>query len=193
MYTPGPQAPQQPQAPGLQAPMPQAMSAAPQAQDKPKGPAKAKTTTGDVGAFIQQCISLCSYFKELETQAHLIHLNYEGANFLGVHAFLKDQYNQHLEQFDTLAEFIRSMDYLMPMCGCGLKDTAPPMHAVTSYKGNEMLSVYYKNLEDMANKAKKIETAAQKISAIDIANYMADVVGQAFKAAWFIKATLRNG
>jgi ferredoxin len=26
---------------------------------------------------------------------------------LGVHAFLKDQYEAHLEQFDTLAEFIQ--------------------------------------------------------------------------------------
>jgi DNA-binding ferritin-like protein len=112
---------------------------------------------------------------------------------LGVHAFLKDQYEAHLEQFDTLAEFVRSMDYLMPQCGCGLKDAAPPMQAVTSYKGADMLGVYYKNLEELGMKAKKLEPIAQKVGAIDIANYMADLVGQAFKAAWFVKATLRNG
>jgi DNA-binding ferritin-like protein len=178
---------QMPQAPVMQVEQP-----LPQAQDKPKVPAKSKPG-GDVGAFIQQCISLCAYLKELETQSHLIHLNYEGSNFLGVHAFLKDQYEQHLEQFDTLAEFIRSMDYLMPMCGCGLKDMAPPMQVVTSYKGTDMLGVYYKNLEELGMKAKKLEGMAQKVHAIDIQNYMADLVGQAFKAAWFIKATLRNG
>ena len=178
---------QMPQAPVMQAEQP-----LPQAQDKPKVPAKSKPG-GDVGAFIQQCISLCAYLKELETQSHLIHLNYEGSNFLGVHAFLKDQYEQHLEQFDTLAEFIRSMDYLMPMCGCGLKDMAPPMKVVTSYKGTDMLGVYYKNLEELGMKAKKLEGMAQKVHAIDIQNYMADLVGQAFKAAWQIKAPLRNG
>ena len=120
-------------------------------------------------------------------------MNYEGSNFLGVHAFLKDQYEAHLEQFDTLGEFIRSMDYLMPMCGCGLKDMAPPIQVVKSYKGTEMLGVYYKNLEELGMKAKKLEGMAQKVHAIDIQNYMADLVGQAFKAAWFIKATLRNG
>lgn len=180
MYTPGPQppAPQAQQAP------------APQPQPKPKAPGKSKD--GDVGAFIQQCISLSSYLKELETQSHLIHLNYEGSNFLGVHAFLKDQYEAHVEQFDTLGEFIRSMDYLMPMCGCGLADASPGIQKVTSYKGTEMLAVYYKNLEELGMKCKKLEPIAAKIGAIDIQNYMADLTGQAFKAAWFIKATLRS-
>jgi len=183
MYTPGPQLVQEPQTPPLQA--------VPQAQEKPKAPGKSKG--GDVGSFIQQCISLCSYLKELETQSHLIHLNYEGSNFLGVHAFLKDQYEAHLTQFDILAEFIRSMDYLMPMCSRGLADAGPGIQHVTSYKGTDQLATYYKNLEELGMKAKKLEPIAQKVGAIDIQNYMADLTGQAFKAAWFIKATLRNG
>jgi len=183
MYTPLPQQYQPAETPQVQP--------VPQPQDKPKAPAKSKAG-GDVGAFIQQCISLCAYLKALETQSHLIHLNYEGGNFLGVHAFLKDQYETHLEQFDTLAEFVRSMDYLLPMCESGLKDAAPPIQTVTSYKGTDMLGVYYKNLEELGMKAKKLEPIAQKVGAIDIANYMADLVGQAFKAAWFVKATLRN-
>ena len=68
MYTPGPQTVPVPQAPVVQE--------VPQPQEKPKTPGKSKG--GDVGSFIQQCISLCSYLKELETQSHLIHLNYEG-------------------------------------------------------------------------------------------------------------------
>jgi DNA-binding ferritin-like protein len=183
MYTPAPQQYQPVEAPQLQA--------VPQPQDKPKAPAKSKAG-GDVGTFIQQCISLCAYLKELETQSHLIHLNIECPNFLAFHAFLKDQYEAHLEQFDTLAEFVRSMDYLMPMCGCGLKDAAPAMQVVTSYKYTDMLTVYYKNLEELGMKAKKLEPIAAKIGAIDIQNYMADLTAQAFKAAWFIKASLRN-
>jgi DNA-binding ferritin-like protein len=184
MYTPGPQLVQQPQAPQYQG--------LPQAQDKPKAPAKAKAPGGDVGAFIQQLIGLSAYVKNLETQAHLIHLNYEGSNFLGVHAFLKDQYEAHLTQFDTLGEFIRSMDYLMPMSNSMLQDISPSFVDLTSYKGNEMLAIYYKNLEELGNKAKKLEPIAQKITALDIANYLADLVGMAFKAAWFVKATLRS-
>lgn len=189
MYTPGPAPQQMPQPqPGVASPQ---SGVQPQAQPKPKGPAKSKD--GDVGSFIQQCIALSAYLKELETQAHLIHLNIECPDFISIHKFLGKQYEAHLEQFDSLAEFIRSMDYLMPMCGCGLKDAAPPLQAVTSYKGNDMLATYYKNLEQGANLCKKLEPIAQKIGAIDIANYMADLVGQMFKAAWFVKATLRNG
>ena len=187
MYTTAPQTQQPPQM-GV---APLNSGVAPEQQAKPKAPGKSKN--GDVGAFIQQCISLTSYLKELETQSHLIHLNYEGSNFLGVHAFLKDQYEAHLEQFDTLSEFIRSMDYLMPMCARGLADAGPGIQHVTSYKGTEMLAVYYKNLEELGMKAKKLEPVAAKVGAIDIQNYMADLCGQAFKAAWFIKATLRNG
>lgn len=183
MYTPGPGQPQQ-----AQTPPPQAV---PQPQDKPKAPGKSKN--GDVGAFIQQCISLCSYLKELQTQAHLIHLNYEGSNFFGVHGFLGDQYEAHLKQFDKLAEFIRSMDYLMPMCAKGLADAGPGIQHVTSYKGSDQLATYYKNLEELGMKTKKLEPIAAKIGAIDIQNYMAELCGKAFKAAWFVKATLRNG
>ena len=184
MYTPAPQQ--------YQAPEPAPLQAVPQPQDKPKAPAKSKAG-GDIGAFIQQLISLASYVKELETQSHLLHLNFEGPNFLAVHEFLKGQYEQHLEQFDTLSEFVRSMDYLMPMSNSALRDAMPPVHEFTSYKGTDMLGVYYKNLEELGMKAKKLEGMAQKVHAIDIQNYMADLVGQAFKAAWQIKATLRNG
>jgi len=187
MYTPGPQTQQPPQM-GME---PLNTGVTPEPQAKPKAPGKSKN--GDVGAFIQQCISLSSYLKELETQSHLIHLNYEGANFLGVHGFLKDQYEAHLEQFDTLSEFIRSMDYLMPMCARGLANAGPGIQHVTSYKGTEMLATYYKNLEELGMKSKKLEPIAAKVGAIDIQNYMAELCGQAFKAAWQIKATLRNG
>jgi len=182
MYTPG-----HGRLPQTQPPVAQE---APQQQAKPKAPGKSKN--GDVGAFIQQCISLCSYLKELQTQSHLIHLNHEGANFLGVHAFLKDQYEAHLTQFDTLGEFIRSMDYLMPMCAKGLADAGPGIQHVTSYKGTDQLATYYKNLEELGMKAKKLEPIAAKVGAIDIQNYLSDLCGQAFKAAWFIKATLRT-
>jgi DNA-binding ferritin-like protein len=182
MYTPGPQTVSAPQTPMVQE--------VPQPQEKPKAPGKSKGN--DVGGFIQQCISLCSYLNELRTQAHLCHLNYEGGNFLGVHAFLKAQYEAHQDQFDKLGEFIRSMDYLLPTCAKGLAEAGPAFTHCTSYKGTEMLAVYYKNLEELGMKTKKLEPIAAKVGAIDIQNYMAELCGEAFKAAWQIKATLRN-
>ncbi len=183
MYTPGPQV------------VPQVQTFPTQEVTQPEGKTKtpSKSKEGDVGAFIQQCISLCSYLNELRTQSHLIHLNYEAPNFFGVHKFLKKQYEAHQEQFDNLGEFIRSMDYLMPMCSKGLADSCPEFKHVTSYKANDMLITYYKNLEEFAMRCKKVEALAAKVHAIDIQNYIAELAGEIFKAAWMVKATLRNG
>jgi DNA-binding ferritin-like protein len=72
-------------------------------------------------------------------------------------------------------------------------DASPEFKHCKSYKGNEMLAVYYKNLEELGMKTKKLEPIAAKVGAIDIQNYMAELCGEAFKAAWMIKASLRNG
>lgn len=163
---------------------------APEPQAKPKAPGKSKN--GDVGAFIQQLISLAAYVHQLQVQSHLLHLNYEGSNFIGIHSFLKEQYESHVKQFDKLGEFVRSLDYLMPMCHEGLMGASPQFKHCTSYKGTEMLSVYYKNLEELGMMSKKLEKIAAKIDAVDVQNYLAELVGEAFKAAWQIKASLRT-
>jgi DNA-binding ferritin-like protein len=141
---------------------------------------------------IKQLIMLASFLKEMETQSHLIHLNYEGENFLEVHRFLKGQYEMHLEQFDAVAEFVRSQDFWMPLCACGLKDALPCFQNVESYDGREMLTAYFKNLDDLTELAVQIEPSAQQVGAIDVANYMAELVAASSKAAWFIKAILRG-
>lgn len=141
---------------------------------------------------LQAMVRLAAFLKELETQAHLIHLNYEGSNFLSIHGFLKEQYELHLQQFDKVAELVRTMDMYMPMCACGLKDAVSPcFENVKSYAGMQQLSAYLNNLEQMAQMAKDAEPMAQCVGAIDVANYMAELVGSAFQGAWFVKASLR--
>tara|TARA_Y100000356_G_scaffold120540_1_gene113132 strand:- start:93 stop:584 length:492 start_codon:yes stop_codon:yes gene_type:complete len=139
-----------------------------------------------------QMVHLASTVKELQTQAHLIHFNYEGENFLSVHRFLKKQYEMLLEEFDTIGEYVRSLDYMMPMCACGLKDM---MHQsfknVSSYDGKEMLVVYLMNLELVCEIAMEIEKSATDLRALDIANYLGEICGKMNKASWMVKATLR--
>jgi DNA-binding ferritin-like protein len=154
--------------------------------------AEADELRNPCAGMVNQLIMLAAFLKEMETQSHLIHLNYEGANFLDVHQFLKGQYEAHLEQFDTIAEFVRAQDFWMPMCACGLKDALPCFQNVESHNGKEMLAVYLKNLDDLADLAVQIEPSAQQVGAIDVANYMAELVAAASKAAWFLKAILRG-
>jgi len=145
-------------------------------------------------ALAQHLLVLASTVKETQFQAHLIHFNYEGANFFSVHQFLKEEYDELLEEFDSIGEYVRSLDYMMPMCACGLKDM---MHKsfknVSSYDGREMLATYLMNLELICEIATCIEEKAAELKASDIANYLGELCGKVNKAAWMVKATLRCG
>ena len=186
MYTPAQQyVPDMVAAPGMQEQMPIK-------QPEVKEEKAKKDSKTSVDSFIKSLISLSAYLHEMQMQAHLIHLNYEGSSFLAVHKFLKKRYLAHQEQFDQLAEFVRSMDYLMPMCHKGLMNAYPKFKHVKTYDGKQMLLTYLENLEELGMMSKKYEAAAAKIKAIDIQNYMAELCGDAFKYAWMIKAMLRN-
>tara|TARA_R100001463_G_scaffold99194_4_gene153650 strand:- start:3577 stop:4185 length:609 start_codon:yes stop_codon:yes gene_type:complete len=143
-------------------------------------------------SFIKTLIGMSGYTHELQTQAHLIHFNYEAQNFLAVHEFLKEQYEAHQEQFDKLGEFVRSMDFLLPMCRKGLLEGSAKFEHVKSYEPKSMLMAYFKNLETLASQCKKAQVAARKNKVIDVENYLGELCGDLFKAAWMIKATLRN-
>lgn len=148
--------------------------------------------SGGVPRLVEHLVMMASLLKELETQSHLIHLNYEGSNFLEIHAFLKERYEEHLEQFDTVAEEVRSLDHFLPMCACGLKEAMPPFKNVDSYDGRSMLLAYYVNIESMGYLAKEIEQVAAEAGAPDVQNYMAELVGSAFKTSWMLKSILRG-
>ena len=149
-----------------------------------------ETEKPTVCSIAQKLVMLSSFAKELETQSHLIHFNYEGANFFSIHRFLKTQYEAHQAQFDTLGEYVRTMNFWMPMCSCGLHDALPSFRKIESYEGREMLSTYYQNLNDFGKLVKMIEPAAHASGAIDIAHYLDELCSATYKAAWMIKASI---
>lgn len=161
-----------------------------QVMEDPQTPEDSKSAK--LGALVQQLIMMASMLKELETQAHLVHLNYEGWNFLEIHEYLKEKYEEHVEQFDHVAELVRSLDYWMPLCSCGLKDALAGFSHICDTDGRHMLMTYYSNVEAMGYLARELERLAAKVEAPDVQNYLADLVGSAFKNAWFLKATLRG-
>ena len=137
-------------------------------------------------------VTLSSALTHLYIQSHLIHLNVEGPLFLPVHKFLKKQYEAHIEQIDKTAEFVRTLDVFMPMCEKGFLGTCKSFKHVKSYECRDMLMTYLKNLEDIGMQAKDVGEYAKELKAPDVENYMAELVGEMFKAAWFIKSTLRG-
>ena len=154
----------------------------PQPKQKGEGP----------GKLISEMLQLLSFSEQLRVQSHLIHFNYEGANFTCIHGFLKDEYEMHQHHFDWLGELIRSMDYMTFMCMKGLLGDYKKFKHCESYNPKEMLLTYMENLEDFAFMSKKVAKSAEKTEAIDIENYMAHLVEVSFKGSWFIKATLRR-
>lgn len=137
-------------------------------------------------------VALSSSLSNLYIQAHLIHLNVEGPLFLPVHEFLKGQYDSHVGQLDKTAEFVRTLDVFMPMCAKGLLNACKNFKHVKSYECRDMLMTYLKNLETIGMQAKDIGEYAKELKATDVENYMAELVADMFKAAWFIKSTLRG-
>ncbi len=151
-----------------------------------------KSKREPVSRLANELICLSSEAAQLMVQSHLIHFNYEESNFFGVHKFTKKQYQKHQEQFDRLGELVRSLDFMMPMCTKGLLGTYKKFDHVESYGGNSMLYVYYKNLENFGMNCKKVIKLAAKQEAYDIENYCSELIEDAFKSSWMIKAMLRK-
>jgi DNA-binding ferritin-like protein len=137
-------------------------------------------------------VALSSYAHQLYTQSHLIHLNVEGPLFLPIHEYLKEQYELHVTHFDKLAEFVRTMDTLMPMCEKGLLNAYKGFKNCKSYETRDMLVTYLRNLEDFGMQSKDLGEMARAVKAPDVENYAAQLVEDSFKAAWFLKSTLRG-
>ena len=146
----------------------------------------------DVTGMPEQLIGLASLVKELQTQAHLVHVNLEAPYFFGVHRFLKEQYKEHLHQFDKVCETVRTLDTFMPMCRRGLGNALPCFHDIKDYEARSMLLTYMANLEDCGSLVKQIWAMAHETKAIDIARLCEDICHNCYKAAWQIKSVLRQ-
>jgi starvation-inducible DNA-binding protein len=151
-----------------------------------------ENTAPPVQKLIQELVTLCSVLDKLYTQSHLIHINVEGPLFFPLHEFFKEQYEKHVEYFDKLAETIRSMDYLLPMCEKGLSEKCEGFQHVKSYDAREMCITYNTNLTNAAMTTKYIVKTSQEIEAPDVENLLADIAHFLFKSSWMLKATLRS-
>jgi DNA-binding ferritin-like protein len=150
-----------------------------------------KSKKEPVGRLANELIQLSGELAHLMLQAHLIHFNYEAGNFFGVHEFTKSQYEKHQKQLDRVGELVRSLDFMMPQCAKGLLGAYKFFDHIDSYSGGSMLYIYLGNLEEFGMNAKRAAKTAAKMDAFDIENYCGELIEDAFKSAWMIKANLR--
>lgn len=143
----------------------------------------------DNPSLIHQLVVLAAFCKELELQAHLIHLNYIGPDFLPLHAFLKEQYQLHQEQFDALAEFVRTQGAFLPTTNAQLRAALPCFCEPESPEPLSMVATYVDNLAQQAEMARNLDQSAAAERAIDVIDYAAALVASANKAIWFLVAS----
>lgn len=132
-------------------------------------------------------VLLAAFLDALRLQAHLLHLNYRGSNFLSVHKFLKKQYEAHTEQFDLVAEHVMATGHRMPSTVRGLREALPQFEEVSGEDWADGLQVYRGNLLLLAQMATTI-ARRDCDCAIDVENTMAELVAAANQAAWFLDA-----
>jgi hypothetical protein len=143
------------------------------------------------GGLLGQLAIIAAFLKELELQSHLIHLNYVGTNFFSIHAFLKEQYNTHLEDFDTAAEFIRSNGAFLPAGNTDFRRALRGFTEASNSNPQDQLQVYLDNLRLLKTMAQQLEPVAQAAKALDVVDWCAALVGRCGKAAWMLEATMR--
>lgn len=158
----------------------------PEDHAEPAEPQESQETLALVGGLLR----LAGHAKAMELMAHLVHLNFEGREFLEVHAFLKERYGAHLEQFDVLTEFVRTLDFLVPV-GLNCSMSQLPYQLSDGASSELLLLQYLRNSEAFGMGAKELVKLAREADAPDIENYGAELVADAYKTAWFIKAMLR--
>ena len=134
-------------------------------------------------------VQIAAFCKELELQSHVIHLNFAGPAFLSLHAYLKERYQAHQEQFDSLAELVLTSGSLFPLTSTQLQSVCPPFQDLQSPDPTAMCAVYRGNLDRLAALAIELEKASSCSCAPDVANYAAELLADARKASWFLAAT----
>ena len=132
-------------------------------------------------------VLLASFLDALRLQAHLLHLNYRASNFLSVHLFLKGQYEKHTEQFDLIAEHVMALGGRMPATVAGLRAALPQFREAQGEDWVDALGIYRENLRQLVKMSTTIARRDCE-EAIDVENSLAEIVGAASQAAWFIDA-----
>jgi DNA-binding ferritin-like protein len=144
----------------------------------------------DAECLCQHLTLLAAFSAQLQLQAHLLHFSYRGSNFISIHGLLKEGYERHLQEFDSLLEAVQMMGHDTPATHKELLKILPAFeHAMST--DNCQLSNYRENLLQQRKLAQEVEKEAQEAREIGIANMLAEIDAAAAKAAWFIAATLK--
>ncbi|HHV38628.1 MAG TPA: DNA starvation/stationary phase protection protein [Tepidimicrobium sp.] len=128
----------------------------------------------------------------LNVKLHNIHWNVVGENFLKIHDFTEEAYDQLFEDYDAVAELLKTKD-VMPLSTmaeylekASVKEVAP-----ADFTMKESLEMMKEDMEIMRELATNIRNTADEEGDFETVAMFEDYVAYYSKNLWFIDAMLK--
>lgn len=127
----------------------------------------------------------------LNAKLHNLHWNVVGIQFMAIHTFTEELYDQFFEQYDAVAEHLKMMGKMPPVT---LKEylelaTISEVEA-KAFSAQEVLTTVKSDIEAMRRMATDIRTAADAEGDFIAVAMMEDHVAAYDKTLWFLSAML---
>jgi len=127
----------------------------------------------------------------LNTKLHNLHWNVEGKQFMQVHNFTEDLYDDFFEKYDEVAEIMK-MKGEFPLVKLSEYQEAAAIEELESkkYGVDEVLNVVLADLKEMKKLATEIRNDADDAGDFEVVGAFEDHVAGYSQNIWFLKAIL---
>ncbi|RAK06476.1 starvation-inducible DNA-binding protein [Halanaerobium saccharolyticum] len=127
----------------------------------------------------------------LNTKLHNLHWNVEGKQFMQVHNFTEDLYNDFFEKYDEVAEIMK-MKGEFPLVKLNEYQGAATIEELDSkkYSVDEVLNEVFADLKEMKKLATEIRNDADDAGDFEVVGAFEDHVAGYSQNIWFLKAIL---
>lgn len=125
----------------------------------------------------------------LNAKLHNIHWNVEGKQFMQVHEFTEELYNDFFEKMDTVAEMLKMKEEkpLVKMNDYVENATVKELSA-KSFSCDEALKLVEDDLKEMKDLATRIRKEAESEDDFEVVAEMEDHVAEYSQKLWFLIA-----
>ncbi|MFP4020743.1 MAG: Dps family protein [Halanaerobium sp.] len=127
----------------------------------------------------------------LNTKLHNLHWNVEGKQFMQVHNFTEELYDDFFEKFDEVAEIMK-MKGEFPLVKLSDYQQASTIEELDSkkYGVDEVLAEVETDLKEMKKLATEIRTDADEAGDFEVVGALEDHVAAYSQNLWFLRAIL---
>lgn len=128
----------------------------------------------------------------LNVKLHNIHWNVVGSQFLEIHKFTEEIYDELFENFDEVAELLKTKK-VMPLSTMAeyLEKTTIEEIKAKDFSVKESLEIIKKDLESMKEVATEIRNTADEEGDFETVAIFEEYVIELSKNIWFVEAMLQ--